>query len=237
MIRFHALLLYYHTSYLRSLRYAAPTLLYVGAVVWSYLISPNPVLSSYGFTSALLYAIGVWLACGYIDAEPGTQRALTALHAGGLARSVAAKLAYLMLFAAPIAIFAVAWPLLVGAFGRAATAEELGFALAGHLLLAWLGIGTGVFCGERLFPNRSYKLPALLLLVAVVLGAEGIRDALPGFAAPMLWLLPPARLVLGVFLGGEEGEFAGAATALSAALGYVVLQCASFVFLMKRRGV
>jgi hypothetical protein len=197
-------------------------------------ISSNPVMSSYGFTSALLYVVSAWLAFGYIDAEPEAQRILTALHAQSFLKFAAEKLAYLVLFAAPFAFIAVFCPPLAGVFERAATAEELGLALAGHLLLSWLGIGTGVFFSERLFPGKSYKLLVLLLVIAASVGAEGIRNALPAFAAPVVWLLPPVRLVMRVFIG-EDGT--GPAAAMSAAAGYAALQFVLFVMFLKRKGL
>lgn len=234
MDSFTALLRYYHTVYIRSFRYIAPALLYFGGIAWLYAIVPNPVMPSYGLTAVLLYVISVWLAYGYMDAEPDAQQILTALHARGFLRSVAAKLTYLTLFIVPFAVFAVVYPPLAGAFDRTATMPELGLALAGHLLLAWLGIGSGIFFSERLFPKSSYKLPALLLVIAVIVGAEGIRAALPSYAAPIFWLLPPVRLVMNALIG--EGE-SNPGTAMAAAGAYAVLLFALFAAAVRRKGL
>jgi hypothetical protein len=234
MASFLALLHYCHTGYMRSFRCIAPTLLYFGSLAWLYMVAPNPVMSSYGFTSVLLYVVAAWLAYGYIDAEPDAQQIVTALHAQSFLKFAAAKLAYLVLFTSPFAFIAVFCPPLAGVFERAATAEELGLALAGHLLLSWLGIGTGIFFSERLFPVNSYRLLVLLMVIASSVGAEGIRNALPAFAAPALWLLPPVRLVMRVFIG-EEG--ADPAAAMSAAAGYAALQFVLFLMFLKRKGL
>ena len=234
MASFLALLHYCHTGYMRSFRYIAPMLLYFGSFASLYMVAPNPVMSSYGFTAVLLYAVSAWIAFGYIDAEPEAQQIVTALHAQSFLKFATAKLAYLALLTAPFAFVAVFGPPLAGVFERAATAEELALALAGHLLLSWLGIGTGVLFGKRLFPGKSYKLLVLLLVIASSVGAEGIRNALPAFAAPVVWLLPPVRLVMRVFIG-EDGT--GPAAAMTAAAGYAALQFVLFVLILKRKGL
>ena len=100
MASFLALLHYFHTGYMGSFRYIAPMLLYFGTIAWLYMVGPNPVMSSYGFTSALLYVVSAWMAFGYIDADPETRQIVTALHAQSLPKFAAAKLVYLALFTA-----------------------------------------------------------------------------------------------------------------------------------------
>jgi len=232
------LLRYHHTIWIRSYRFLPPVLVYASAILWVYTTVPNPVMESYAFTSALLFAVSAWLAFGFIDAEPAVQQAVTALHARSLLRAGAAKLLYLFLFNVPLACFAVAYPVVFDKLTRSPSAAEALYALAAHLSLALLGLSAAALFSSRFVPRLSTSFPGLLAVIALSLATEGLRGALPEGIGFAVWLLPPAGLVIRSINGyAQTGSGAALAAALVWASLYGTLLALLYLLLSRRKGL
>jgi hypothetical protein len=180
--------------YRRTHRWAAPLIVYAGAILFIYGVVPNPVMESYAATSALLFAVSAWTGFGYIDAEHPTHQALVALHAGGIRRYYIGKLlAGITVVSILPSLFAVYYPLAGGKFERAATGLEIVAALLGHAVQAVLGLAVAAWFTSKLIAKHSHALLGLLLAVSASLASQSIEQELPGEAAGLTWLLPPIR--------------------------------------------
>ncbi|MFB9330332.1 hypothetical protein ACFFSY_30675 [Paenibacillus aurantiacus] len=232
-----ALTMYVHATYMRSYRYVPPLLLLIIIMVWIYSLVPNPVMGSYAFTSALLFAVSAWLAFGFIDTEHETQLTLTALHAGSLSRLTAAKLLYAWVFTAPLVILLVLYPALLHKFDRTPSVYELAAALAGHLSLSLLGIACGVFFTARFIPRLTTSAPGLLAIVALALAGGGIHRMLPESVAFLAWLLPPVHVIMNALDAYPRTSGLSIWAACGFGIIYGVAALTIFVLLLRHKGL
>jgi hypothetical protein len=221
---------------MRSYRYTAPLFIYILAVVFVYTIAPNPVMESYAFSSALLFAISAWICFTFIDAEHETQQMITVIHAGSVWQFYMGKIVYIWLFTAIPAIFAVGYPALFHKFVRTASTDEWVVALICHMVLSLLGVSVSVFFTAKLFPKLSTSLLGLFLIVSLSLAGEGISGSLPPYAAPLGWLVPPVRLVIRYLNDYNNATFTQAAAACLIPVLYASLLIVVWIQTMKRVG-
>lgn len=212
--------------YWRSYRFVAPLVLYVGTVFFVYSIVPNPVLSSYGFTSTVLCLVSAWLTFTYIDVEDAAQQIVTALHLGGTGKYYAAKLLLLAFIGATLSIGATAYPILFRKFAEEPTVEQSAIGLLSHVLLSVLGIAIGAMFTSKFVRKLNVAILGLLLALALATAGQGLANALPDKLSFVAWLIPPLFRVMEklngdtpISLADISGAFAGTLTYAAALFG------------------
>jgi len=225
--------------YLRTHRWVAPLIVYVGAIMFMYSVVPNPVMESYALTSALLFATAAWTGFGYIDAEHPAHQALAALHAGGIRRYYSGKLlAGLVLVTILPSLLAVLYPLAFGKFERAATASEAMTALLAHMAQAGLGFAVAAWFTRKLAARHGNALLGLFLTVAASLAAGSIAEALPDQARGLTWVLPPVGQTMRFLTERDSGAHGAAGdwfAGLAWPAAYSMLLLWAFTLLMERK--
>lgn len=186
------ILLLLAVDYIRSYRYFASYLIYVVIVPILYTYKPNPVLSSYAISSAILFVVAAWLGFGYVRNEDETQEQVTYLHVQSPIFYYISKIMFLWLVSFPLALYAIVYPIVFQMFDRPVTAGDLLTALSSHAGLGLLGIAVALLLHPRLIAKTSTAVSYLFLIMIVSLAQKGIMDAwLPrAFQAAGL-LIPP----------------------------------------------
>ncbi|OWA36635.1 hypothetical protein B9G55_00710 [Saccharibacillus sp. O16] len=230
-----ALLTYIHRSFLRSYRYGAPTVIYVGILLLIYSTVPNPIMESYAFTSALLFVVAAAIGSLTIDGETANQEMATLAHARSIVRLGAAKLLYAWIFASALGILAVLYPTLLGRFERMPDLEELVMGVLYHAALAALGVSLSGWFSVKLIYSRFYAILGLCLWVALGLGARGIADALPDGLSGLIHLLPPVSLTMHALTAYGELSMGAKWLPIAAAVGYAFLSTALFLIVLNRK--
>jgi len=110
-----ALVRYTLADVVRSQRILPPLALFLSVLMVLYAVGPNPVLSSYGATSLLLFPLAAWCTAAVLGSEDPVQRHITAVHAGGTGRAGAGKVDAAIVVAAILTVAAVVLPWLTGA--------------------------------------------------------------------------------------------------------------------------
>ncbi|WP_172194079.1 hypothetical protein [Saccharibacillus qingshengii] len=191
-----AMLEYVHRCFIRSYRYGAPTVIYIGILLLIYSMGNNAIMDSYAFTSSMLFVAAAAIGSLVIDVEVFNQEMATTLHARSLVRLSAAKLLYGWMFASVLGLFAVLYPALLGRFERLPNVEELTMGLLYHVFLAGLGVSLAGWFSVKLFESRFYAMLGLCIWIALAFGARGIAHALPDGWSGITYLLPPIQLTL-----------------------------------------
>ncbi|WP_152395367.1 hypothetical protein [Paenibacillus guangzhouensis] len=226
----YALIKYLHTCTMRSYRYVAPSMAYLLFLIFLYTVVPNPVMESYAFTSALLFAVAAWMGYLFIDVESPNQEMVTVLHAGGIIRLYRAKLIYNWLFTVPFALFAVIYPALLHKFDRNPTGEELLVSLVFHIALAWMGIALSCWFTRKLFQSRLLSFLLLGCVIAVSFAAKSVAEELPDGLDRLVLLLPPLHRAISV-LSNDGNKW----TALIAVVLYGAVSSVLFLIVMRKR--
>lgn len=226
---------YLFRYYFRSYRYVAPLMVFVTVVIFIYGIVPNPVLSSFGFTSTALFLASAWLCFAYIDVEDHTQQMITVLHMGSVTKYYAAKLSVMALIGTALAVSTTIYPILFDKFVHQPTATEFVVGLVSHLLLSYLGIAIAALFTSKLIRKLNYSILGLFLMMSLSLAGMGISDRLPDGLSFLTWIIPPLNLILEMLNQDESIEIYEAVVAFSATLIYVsALQLIFFRWMKKR---
>ena len=179
-----SLVRYVAADTLRAERWAAPVLLFLAATA-SFNAGGGTALACYGFTSAVLLPVAIWLTIAVGNGEDPVQRAITVVNAGGALRVQLANLLTAAAVCAALSVVSLMWAPLAGNPGG------WGSVLAGavaHLLTTIAGVAFGAVLSRPVLDRLSW----------VVLGATVV--VLVELAAPV----PPLRPILVLF--GQDGR-------------------------------
>lgn len=200
-----ALLRYLGADVLRSQRWVAPLLAYLGGVA-IFNVAGGPLLTTYADTATVMLPVSVWLTVVVANSEDPVQAAVTAVTVGGGGRLRLGKLLTAWAACGLLTAVAVMWPLVVRSYAGPATAGDVAAGVAAHLLVALFGAGVGSLGMRDVLPRTGWTV-----LVAASLC---LADVLLPHA-------PPTRRILELFDDGDVGGLVPVALAtagLSAAL-------------------
>lgn len=141
-------------DFLRSQRWAPPTLLMLVALAVLYTNSGGATLSSYGVTAGLLFPLTAWLVVAALNVEEPEQRWVTSVAAGGLGRVIAARVAVASVWALLLAGVAVGWSLLVADPSR--HSGDIVIGLIAHVTCVVGGAALGVVLARPLVEAPGY---------------------------------------------------------------------------------
>ncbi|RXZ79017.1 hypothetical protein EBB07_24510 [Paenibacillaceae bacterium] len=221
--------------YVRSYRNFLPMAVYLIAIVWIYSVVPNPIMSSYSATAVLLYLTAAWLGISFYFTEPHMQQNMTYLHTRPRLLYGISRILTAWLTCVPLAVFAMIYPLLRGAFIERATILHVFTAVYAHLLLALLGVLLAALVCRLTGSRLIVTLGWLLIMLALSLSTGPLGESLPGVIRFIVWLLPPASLVMTAMM-----QFGEPHSSLLAGLIYpLIYTCAlllATLWLSERRG-
>jgi hypothetical protein len=107
LIRYAAL------DWLRSQRWASPTLIMLITVVVFYASFSGVALGAFAVTSTLLFPLTAWLVVTALNVEPPEQRAIITVAAGGIGKVLTARVFVASGWAVLLAFLSLGWSLLL----------------------------------------------------------------------------------------------------------------------------
>jgi hypothetical protein len=190
-----ALVRYLIADALRGQRGVAPVLSFLlAAAVLD--VRSGAVLPNYGATAVVLLPVALWITVLVSGSEDAVQSAITTVSAGGAGRVLAARLLCAYLVTWPLALVALAWPVILG---NAPSVRTLLAGLVAHLVTALAGVGFGALISPPVIRRPAWSV-------------------LLGFFAVLVELVvpycPPARQLLTLF--GHHPDSVGLPLALIA---------------------
>jgi hypothetical protein len=181
----------------RSQRWVAPLLFFAAAVV-IFNTDAGPLLTTYADTAACLLPVAAWLTVVVVNAEDPIQTDVSIVTVGNDIQFRLGKLVTAFLACAGLTAASVVAPLVAHDYPGSVTAGDVAAGVAGHLLVAVLGVAVGSL-GARPVIRRSGW--AFLVLSAACLADIVIPHA------------PPTRQLLVLF---DEDAPHGLARSLTA---------------------
>lgn len=169
---------------LQAERWAAPVLLFLAATA-SFNAGGGTALACYGFTSAVLLPVAIWLTIAVSNGEDAVQRAITVVTTGSAMRVQLANLLTAASVCAVLSVVALVWAPLAGNPGGWGPVAAGAVA---HVLTTTAGVAFGAILSRPVLDRLSW----------VVLGATVL--VLLELATPV----PPLRPILVLF--GQDGR-------------------------------
>lgn len=201
-----ALVRYLAADVVRSQRWVAPLLAFLGGVA-VFNMGAGSLRTTYADTATVLLAVGIWLTVVVANSEDAVQAGVTAVTVGGDARLRLGKLLTAWLACGVLTAVALLWPLVAHSYTGRATGGEVVAGAVAHLVVAAFAVAVGSFGMRGVLPRAGWTV---LFAIAVALADVLVPHA------------PPARRVLELSdrPGGQAAALAGvaAATALLVAL-------------------
>jgi hypothetical protein len=212
-----ALVRYLGADVVRSQRWVAPLLAFLGGVA-IFNVAGGPLRTTYADTATLLLAVSMWLTVVVVNSEDATQAAITTVTVGGGTRLRFGKLVTAWLGCGVLTAVALLWPLVAHSYTGRATAADVGAGAVAHLLVAAFGVAVGSFGMRAVLPRAGWTV-----LFAT---AAGLADVLLPHA-------PPARRILELFDRGSRA--AGLAVVAAATVVLVAALVATSLTVAHRR--
>ncbi len=177
--------------YVRSHQYAAPLLVFLVSLFIVYSGGVSDVLATYSMGAVLTFLISTWLAYGYTRVEHSTQKQITILKMGGISRYVRAKLCFICVTVALIALCSVLYPVLILALTAHMTWGFAFTALIEAVSFALVGVGIGMFFDDTWFPRKTSALLILAFVSLLSVIGEQIGAKLPHDVQWIVWVVTP----------------------------------------------
>lgn len=161
-----SLVRYLMADALRGQRGVAPVLSFLlAAAVLD--VRTGAVLADYGATAVVLFPVALWITVLVSGSEDAVQSAITTVSAGGAGRVLAARLLCAYLVTWPLALVALAWPVILGNTPSAATILA---GLVAHLSNALAGVALGALISRPVIRHSAWSvlLGTFIVLVELV---------------------------------------------------------------------
>lgn len=190
------LMKYYLIDYIRSSRYIPPVTILIIWTVVSYTYVPNPIFSSYAVSCSVLFFVTAWIGLTFMENEDEVQTQITIIHAKGTNKVIIGKIISTFLFTTFLCLFVIVYPIIIGAFNRPLSLEDIVIAVCSHLLISLLSISITVHFSSlsKTKTLSSWLLLVLFLLVSLVQG--GVENMFPSYASRIIWIFPPAYTIV-----------------------------------------
>lgn len=179
-------------DYLRSQRFLAPLVAYLGTLGILYAFPPGPILSAYALTAAFILPVSAWVSMSLHNAEDPLQTTVTIVNAGGFRRVLAGKTIAVIICLLALTATALVWPMI--AHGQTYSAADVTAGLIAHLTCGLIGIALGTCCTRRIIKRQGYAFATAFLLSMIGLID---RKLTPANETIRLLNAEPARAPLG----------------------------------------
>ena len=168
-----ALVRYTGSDLLRSQRWVAPLLCFLGAEA---IIDANTgsVLPTYALSATILLFIATWLTIVITNHEDPVQHEVTIVTAGSRAKVRLAKLLTAYLACAGLGLIGLIGPPLASSGG--VTLGDLGAGAAAHLVTGLAGVALGALCSRPIVRQTAW---ALLIAVLIDLTDVVVPSGVP----------------------------------------------------------
>jgi hypothetical protein len=197
-----SLVRYLFADAMRGQRGIAPVLFFlVSAAILD--VRTGAVLPNYGATAVVLFPVALWITVLVSGSEDAVQAAITTVTAGGAVPVLVARLLCAYLVTWPLALVALAWPVILG---NGISAGTLLAGLVAHLVTALAGVGFGALISPPVVRRPAWS------------GLLGVLVVLVELAVPYA---PPARQLLTLF--GDHTANRTSALTGSVALGLTLI--------------
>ncbi|TQM84687.1 hypothetical protein FHX81_7142 [Saccharothrix saharensis] len=209
-----ALVRYLLVDVLRTQRWLPPSLVLAAVLGMLYASDAGPPLPAYAGTCVLVCPVSAWLTVVIATAEDPVRRTITAVTAGGWARTQSAVTALSVLVALVVALVAALVPVVTQPRPYPPGTVAQGFAALA--VCALVGVGVGVLCSRPVIRQPGWSVLAATALVVLVL----LFGATPP-VGNVLWALSHDDGVTSALAvsGSVTALFVAGATWLGAALG------------------
>lgn len=177
-------------SFVRSLKFIPPGVVYLAWIFILYAYKNVPILSSYGVSSIALYLTMTWIAMAMFTMGVENEKHILFAHLRSKWRYLVGKWYTLLIIMVPFMLFAVFFPIITGSFNEGMTMKYFALAFFCHSVFAILGVLVGTLFSATSLATKKYAwLSAVFVLVCSLASKALIETA--AILKWILWIFPP----------------------------------------------
>lgn len=197
-----AFIRYQTVSFIRSLKFIPPVVVFLAWVFIQYAYKNVPILSSYGGSSIALYLAAAWMTMAIFTLQKVSEKHILFTHLGSkLSYLIGTWLAALVMML-PLLLFAIFFPIVTGSFKGRMTVELYAFSFYSHIVFTLFGFIVGTTFSATKLAVKKYAWLATVFVIVVSLAAKSLIEAAPVLKA-IVWIFPPVYQVIDHMSGGE----------------------------------
>lgn len=190
-------------SFIRSLKFIPPAMVFLTWVFILYAYKNVPILSSYGVSSIALYLTMTWIAMAIFTMEEDSEKHILFTHVGGKQRYYAGKWFAALIIMIPLTLFAIAYPLINGSFNRGMTVGLYAMTFYSHMIFGIFGILVGTLFSATTLALKKYAWLSAVFVLVVSLASKSLIEVVP-LLKWGLFIFPPVFEVIEHM--GEEDQ-------------------------------
>jgi hypothetical protein len=161
----------------RGQAYLPPLLLWASAVVVLTTNDLGPLTGSYAACATTQFVCLTWLTAVLVNTESETQRAMTAVAAGGLRRVFAAHVLAALAISAALTTVGLVYPIVAGE--HVVTPGAVAVGAAAQAVCGVTGIAAGLLCSRPVVPRTGYAVVLALVLDGTLLIVNAVPPVGP----------------------------------------------------------
>ncbi|WP_188615650.1 ABC transporter permease [Lysinibacillus alkalisoli] len=194
---------YFFANYFRTYKYVPPVSIFIIILVINYSYTPNPIMSSYSFTSLMLFFIMGWVVITIFHMEDKNQKEITIMHAKSIREYYLALVINCIIVGLLFSILAVAYPIIFNFFSPDLRIAHIVIGFFAHFSLSLLSIALSLFFTREFVKNdiNTWWGVISILVISLVLAVANI-DILK--IKLINWFLPPLRYSLDIMSIDDE---------------------------------
>ena len=190
-----AFIRYQITSFIRSMTFIPPAVIFFAWIFILYAYKNVPILSSYGVSSIALYLCMTWITMAIFQLEEESEKHILFTHLNGKVEYIIGKWLAALISMLPLVSFAIIFPLATSSFNGDMTFGLLAMTFYSHISFALFGIIVGTLFSATTLALKKYAWLSAVFVLVVSLASKSLLETF----APLkwiLWIVPPIFRVI-----------------------------------------
>lgn len=189
-------------SFVRTLKFIPPFVIFFAWVFILYAYKNVPILSSYAVSSIAMYLIMTWITMSIFTLDEESEKHILISHLRRKVSYLFGKWLTILVLMIPLLLFAIFFPIITESFKGNMSIKLYAFAFYSHMVLLSFGILVGTMFSATKLATKKYAWLSAVFIIVVSLASKSIID-LSMFFKWILWFFPPVFKVIG-YMGGED---------------------------------
>lgn len=190
-------------SFVRSLKFIPPVVIFLAWVFILYAYKGVPILSSYAVTSIAMYLITTWITMSIFTLDEESEKHILISHLGKKVNYLFGKWMAILIVMLPLLLFAIFFPIITGSFKGFMSIKLYSFAICSHLVFLAFGILVGTLFSATKLATKKYAWLSAVFIIVVSLASKSLIDKALFFKW-ILWVFPPVFKVVGYMQGEDQ---------------------------------
>ncbi|MFP3919514.1 hypothetical protein U5N28_17070 [Lysinibacillus telephonicus] len=197
-----AFIRYQIISYVRSLKFIPPVVIFFAWVFILYAYKNVPILSSYAVSSIVMYLIMTWITMSIFTLDEESEKHILISHLKRKVSYLFGKWLTILIVMIPLLLFAIFFPIITDSFKGNMSIQLYAYAFYSHLVFMAFGILVGTLFSATKLATKKYAWLSSVFIIVVSLASKSIIE-ISLFFKWILWVFPPVFKVIG-YMEGED---------------------------------